>query len=344
MNLWLKGFLSCLILLGLFTFVVWYSYHLLEPVDRSGPPRRVDIPPGATVSVIANRLKQARLIRSELAFIVTARVMGDSENMKAGEYLISPALGVLQIIDRLVAGDAEAQWVTIPEGKTVGQVASLLAERRLAKVPEFVRGTQRKPKMYGLLLPVSRRSVEGYLMPDTYKFPRQVHERAIIKNMLKNWHAKVYRPNRRLFEQSDLPADKIVIAASLIEREARVPQDRKLISSVIRNRLARKMPLQIDATVLYALGRHKQALSFKDLKVDHPYNTYKHVGLPPGPICSPGLESVVAALQPSDTDYLYYVAQPDGSHIFTSTYEEHKAAIARVKAMKGTPLRKGGGK
>jgi UPF0755 protein len=334
MNPWLRRLITVLAVLGLCYALFWYTGHLLDPVDPHGKTVSVSIPMGANVGTISKRLKDAGLIHSPLAFTLMARVLGESKNMKAGEYQISPSLGVLQIIDKLVAGDAEAQWVVIPEGKTLAQVASLLAARRLADADDFIRAAHHMPKKYGLAIPVSQRSVEGYLMPDTYNFPKRTNERQVIRQMLKNWNAKVLRPNKALFKKSDLPLDKIVILASLIEREARVPEDRGLISCVIRNRLKKKMRLQVDATVIYALPRHKEVLSFADLKIDSPYNTYKNAGLPPGPICNPGLKSVLAALQPARKDYLFYVAQPDGRHIFSTTWEQHKAAIARVRQMR----------
>jgi UPF0755 protein len=333
MNPWLRRLLSVGAVIVIFLGVFWYFNHLLAPVRTSGRPFRVDIPIGSSAAQIAERLRAAGAIRSPLAFNIMIRLYGGAEDMKAGEYLIPPDHGVIEIIDQLIAGQAEQQWVVVPEGKTVSQVAALLEGRRLVKSWEFVRTASKKPKMLGLHVPVSRRSVEGYLMPDTYKFPRQISERKLIKEMLENWNEKVYRPNRGLFEKSDLPLDKIVILASLVEREARVPQDRELIAAVIRNRLKKKMRLQVDATVLYSLGRHKKKVLFKDLKHKHPYNTYANPGLPPGPICSPGLASIQAALQPAKVDYLYYVARPDGSHIFSHTYEEHRAAIEQVRSM-----------
>lgn len=323
-----------MIVLALLVFAVWLPNFLLEPARRSGDPVLVDIPYGSTANTIASRLKQAGVIRSALVFVMVSRVLGYSGEMKAGEYKIEPGRGALEIMEQLVAGNAEAQWVMIPEGQTVSQIALLLEQRRLAKYNPFLRAAERKPKRYGLDIPVARRSVEGYLMPDTYKFPRRSSEREIIKRMLENWNVKVLRPNRRLFAQTDLPLDKVVILASLIEREAKVEGDRPKIAAVIRNRLKKKMKLQVDATVLYALGRHKQTITFKDLKVESPYNTYKEVGLPPGPICNPGVASIRAALQPAHEDYLYYVARPDGSHIFSRTYEEHQTAIERVRSMK----------
>jgi UPF0755 protein len=331
-----------LITLGVAAGLFWYSNHLLAPMADSGAPIAVDIPPGANASLIAKRLKDAGLIRSEFAFKTMARLYGGTADMKAGEYRIPPTLGVIQIIDRLVAGDAEAQWVVIPEGYTLSQIATRLDDRRLVSAPEFIRAAERKPKAFGVSLPVSHRSVNGYLMPNSYKFPKQASNETIIKTMLKTWNDKVYRPNQKLFARSDMPLEKIVIIASMIEREAKAPEDRELISAVIRNRLHKKMPLQIDATVLYALGKHKGALSYADLRVDNPYNTYKNKGLPPGPICNPGLASILAALKPAKKDYLYYVAQPDGTHIFSRTGAEHIAAIAKVKAMRKEAAANGG--
>jgi UPF0755 protein len=322
------------VFLGALALLAYLPFYLLEPTRTSGPPVMVDIPNGASASTIAERLKKAGVIRSATLFTLVSRVLGYSGDMKAGEYRIPSGRSAIQIMEQLVGGAAEAQWVTIPEGQTLAQIGRTLEQRRLARHSSFMQAALRKPKRYGLDVPVSRRSVEGYLMPDTYKFPRSVSEQELIQRMLENWNAKVLRPNRELFVRSDLPMDKIIIMASMIEREARVPQDRPKIARVIRNRLGKKMKLQIDATVIYALGRHKKEVTFKDLKVESPYNTYKVVGLPPGPICNPGLDSILAALQPAAGEDLYYVAQPDGSHIFSRTYEEHKAAIQRVRDMK----------
>jgi UPF0755 protein len=150
--------------------------------------------------------------------------------------------------------------------------------------------------------------------------------------MLRNFHDQVVEGLRDQIHANDLPLDKIIILASLIEREARVPEDRPLISAVIRNRLQRHMLLQIDASVLYALGHHKEQVLLTDLKVDSPYNTYRYAGLPPGPICSPGLDSIKAALNPARVNYLYYVARPDGRHIFSTTLSEHNANVKKARA------------
>jgi UPF0755 protein len=299
----------------------------------------VTIPTGTGPSAIAERLKAAGLIRSTLAFDVLGRVRGTSRRMKAGEYELPRNLDLYQVIDRLVAGVAETAWVVIPEGKKPEEIAAILQEANLVQADAFLRAVEQPPAKYGLRIPTKRRSVDGYLMPDTYRINRKTTPPRVIEQMVKNWEAKVYRPNRDAFARCPLSIDQVIVAASLIEREARVPQDRPLIASVIRNRLKRKMPLQIDATVIYALGHHKQALTFADLKVDSPYNTYRHTGLPPGPICEPGAEAVKAFLYPPRTDYLYYVARPDGRHIFTRTRAEHHTAIVRARALRAAQRR-----
>ncbi|HEU4753675.1 MAG TPA: endolytic transglycosylase MltG [Armatimonadota bacterium] len=331
---WKRRLGALLATLALFCGVVWFTRLQFVPVSSSPAAVKVDIPLGANAGTIADRLKQAGLIRSTLVFRLTARVIGASESMKAGEYRIPRNLGMIEIIDRLMAGAAEARWVVIPEGKTMEQVAALLDRQRLASAGEFLRAARRKPQAYGLNVPVPRNSVEGYLMPDSYKFPTRVSERALIKEMLRNWKQKVLEANRATLGQSGMPLDKLVVIASLIEREAKVPEDRPLISSVIRNRLAKKMPLQVDATVLYAMKQHKQVVTNADLKTQSAYNTYRRPGLPPGPICSPGLDCILAAARPAASHYLYYVAKPDGSHIFSQTFEQHRAAIQKVRAMK----------
>jgi UPF0755 protein len=321
--------------IGFFAGAFFYAGFLLSPPSRTAAPILVEIPPGAHAAEIGRRLEKAGVVRSGVAFTLMARLLGDSADMKAGEYQIPGNLGAIEVINRLVQGtDAKSQWVVIPEGMTLRQIAAQLDSQRLARLDDFLRAARRSPDAYGLEHQVPRNTLEGYLMPDTYKLPVKTSERKIIEQLVKNWKEKVWEPHRELFQKSDLPPDKIVILASMIEREARVPQDRALISSVIRNRLKRKMKLQIDATVLYALGKHKDTVTYKDLKVDSPYNTYRYPGLPPAPICNPGLESIRAALQPAKTDYLYYVARPDGSHIFTRTGAEHEAAVAKARALR----------
>jgi UPF0755 protein len=252
--------------------------------------------------------------------------------MKAGEYELQPSMALVQIIDKLARGDATAVWFTVPEGYTVDQVADTLAQLGMVDRRRFLNLVQSGSARFDQGLKIPRRSLEGYLFPDSYKFKKGVSERTIVAGMLHNFHSKVAEDLGEDVRSSSLPLDKIVTLASLIEREARVPEDRPLIAAVIYNRMKRHMLLQIDASVLYALGHHKERVLLADLKVNSPYNTYKYPGLPPGPICSPGLASIRAALRPARADYLYYVARADGSHIFSTTLAEHNAAVRRARS------------
>jgi UPF0755 protein len=282
--------------------------------------------------MIAERLEEKGLVRHRYAFVFMARLLGESNHMKAGEYELQPSMPLVQIIDKLARGDATAVWFTVPEGYTVDQVADTLAELGMVDRRRFLKFAEFGGARFDAGLKIPRRSLEGYLFPDSYKFKKGVSERTIAAGMLHNFHSKVVEDLGEDVRASSLPLDKIVTLASLIEREARVPEDRPLIAAVIYNRMKRHMLLQIDASVLYALGHHKERVLLADLKVDSPYNTYKYPGLPPGPICSPGLASIRAALRPARADYLYYVARTDGSHIFSTTLAEHNAAVRRARS------------
>jgi len=308
-----------------------YAGHLLQPMGGASEKVRIEIPVGANAGQISKILQEKGLIRSPMAFQFMARLLGEARNMKAGAYEIPRDRGVIQIIEHLVSGDAISVWVVIPEGTTIDDVADRLDRARLGSKDNFLRRAGRAPRRYGKPFPAPWGTLEGYLMPDTYRFDTNAAPGEILEVMLDNWEKKVYEPRQELFRQSRYGTAKTVIIASMIEKEARVQDDRPLIASVIHNRLRRRMPLQIDATVIYALGRHRARVTFDDLKVKSPYNTYRVKSLPPGPICSPGEASIDAALKPARTNFLFYVARADGRHIFTRTAEEHNAAVRQVR-------------
>jgi UPF0755 protein len=304
-------------------------------LPASTRPRRtvVDVPPRASLPEIARLLQEKRVIRNHYAFQLMTRVLGESTNLKAGEYELSPHLSLIEIIDKIARGDAISHWVTIPEGYTLEQIARTLAKQRMAEERRFLKLARAGGDDVGAPGWAPRGSLEGYLFPDTYRVKAGASEKAILRTMLATFDEKVVKELSHELRLSPLSLDKIIILASLIEREARVPEDRPLISAVIHNRLKEGMRLQVDATVLYALGRHKSKVLYEDLKTPSRYNTYRHAGLPPGPICNPGLRSIEAALKPAKTDYLFYVARPDGSHIFSRTYEEHQKATRVARAL-----------
>jgi UPF0755 protein len=325
--------LAFLLLMALlFVGTVFGVASLFRSASSSNQVVRVEIPRHATVRMIAERLESKKLIRHRYAFLLMARLLGESNHMKAGEYELQPSMPLALIIDKLARGDATAVWFTVPEGYTVDQVADTLAQLGMVDRRRFLKLAQSSGEKLDADLKIPRHTLEGYLFPDSYKFKKGVSERTIVTGMLRNFHSKVVEDLGEDIHSSSLPLDKIVTLASLIEREARVPEDRPMIAAVIYNRLKRHMLLQIDASVLYALGHHKDRVLLADLKIDSPYNTYKYPGLPPGPICSPGLASIRAALRPAKADYLYYVARADGSHIFSTTLAEHNAAVHRARS------------
>jgi UPF0755 protein len=227
-------------------------------------------------------------------------------------------------MEDLVKGvKAETLRFTVPEGLTVAQTAETLAGTGLGDARDFLAAAV-AGNFNGYRFLDGAADLEGYLYPETYDVYSDASARDVIDRMLKQFDRLFTEEYYGKAEASGLSVAEVVTIASLIERETRVPEERALVASVIMNRIAMGMPLQIDATVQYALGEQKDRLSYEDLEIDSPYNTYKIEGLPPGPICSPRIECVEAALNPADTDYLYYVLRPelDGRHNFATGYDE----------------------
>jgi UPF0755 protein len=289
----------------------------------------VTIPKGATSKEIAQILTDKKVVRSPAAFELAMRLAGGGGKIRADRYDLSPGMTPRQIVVAIESGAAAASnWVTIPEGFTAHQIAQRLGDKQLADPTAFLAAVRKQGDMLrfpdGFTPP--DKNLEGYLYPDTYRFDVNTTVPAILNQMVGEFDQKVVRTHPKVKDWK-----KTIILASLIEREAEVDKDRPLIASVMFNRLKKGMPLQIDASIEYALPEHKTRLMFSDLKTPSPYNTYLHKGLPPTPICSPGLPSIEAVLHPARTDYLYYVAGPDGAHIFSKTLAEQDKVIARLR-------------
>ncbi len=311
----------------------------LAPTGRGGLVL-VQVPPGADASQVAEVLHRHGLLRSRLAFRLWARGWGLQGRIQAGEYKFSPSEGVGEILRRLAAGDVVRHRVTFPEGFSAREVAQRLDRLGLVDAEAFLQEVGQRdrhwiPEMEGN----TTGSVEGYLFPDTYYFPRGLPAERAVAAMVARFR-EATGPLWSLPRPLGLSPHEVVTVASLVEREARYDFERARIAGVLYNRLRRGMPLQVDATVLYALGRHKERVLYRDLEVDSPYNTYRTAGLPPGPIANPGLASLRAALQPESHDYLYYVARPDGTHVFTRTLAEHeraKRSLRRQERVRESP-------
>lgn len=306
---------------------LWWQF---QPVG-TGSLRLVRITPGMNARQIGQKLQNLGVIRNARAFEWAVRLKGWSGRLKPGTYELRPDMSALTIARLIAEGRVATSWVTIPEGYTLRQIAQLMQERGVADADELLRLATQEGDTFTASFPLPK-NLEGYLFPNTYRLPRGTGARTAIQSMLSLLDREVYQKYRSDIERSGFTFHQILTIASLIEREAKVPEDRPLISAVIRNRLRRGMKLEVDATVLYALGKHKSRVLYRDLEVDSDYNTYRRRGLPPGPIANPGVACIEAALRPAQVDYLYYVARPDGSHIFTRTLQEHHIAIARARA------------
>lgn len=301
-----------------------------QPVDINDQTViELTISEGSNAKEVAGLLKAKDLIRSEKAFLKYCRREHLDARLKAGSFSLSRSMNIEQISNQLVAGQNTKNKITVPEGYTVKEIGRLLQEKKNISPQAWQQALQDNYD-YEFLPPKNRLNrLEGYLYPDTYVLAEKADAHAIIEQMLANFESRWNREFAAQVSGSSIGRHEVIIIASMIEREAQQADERKRIAGVIYNRLAINMPLQIDATVLYSLGTHKNIVENKDLKVDSPYNTYMYPGLPVGPIACPGSASIAAALQPEKHNYYFYVSRGDGSHQFSTTFAEHQAAIKK---------------
>lgn len=331
---WRRRLIFSLLLIILFLGGSGYFFMtLLAPVQPGAPAIEVYIAPGSSSATIASTLTSLGIIKSPLAFRLVTMATGLDTHLKPGYYLISPGLSLPEIIRLLAAGKVQEIEFTIPEGYTVRQIASLLQQKGLARKEDFLQATARDyPFDFLHGLPSGPEHVQGFLFPDTYRVAMGTPPEEIVLMMLKRFNEVYQEISQEKDPALDLNTRQIVTLASIVEKEARVDAERPIIAGVYVNRLKRGMRLEADPTVQYLLPEPKPVLTYRDLEIDSPYNTYRVNGLPPGPIANPGRASLLAALKPAKTDYLYFVAKPDGSHYFSRTLAEHNQAVARYQA------------
>ncbi len=292
------------LLVGVTVLLLWF-----------GTPNRTvtfDIPNGSSARDVATILKKNGLIYSETLFFALAKMSGESRSLKSGVYRVSARTGMIGLLGMIAEGKVNQKRATIPEGFTSIQIADLLESEGIVDRDKFLRL-------------VREQKLEGYLFPQTYFFEPKTPEQKVIDTMVREFNRNYTDDMRRRAREIKMTDRQVVTLGSIIEREAYLPEERPKISAVFHNRLRKHWYLESCATVLYALGKHKENLLEKDLKVNSPYNTYRHYGLPPGPISNPGVSSMMAALYPEQTSAMYFVVSSSGAHVFTRYLNEHVA-------------------
>ena len=305
----------------------------MRPVSKDAYAMNIAIDQGLGADKIAKLLEDKGLIRDRRVFLLLARFKNASRNLKAGEYSLSLHMGYLEILDKLENGNVILRKFTVPEGMTIDQIAELWGKQKFGRKEEFIQAASRtellkkldiKPERIGIF------NLEGYLFPETYQFADGTDANTVVNLMFQEFCRRVKDLSIK-DKKVRMSIHEVVTLASIIEREANVNEERPIISAVYHNRLKQNRKLEADPTVLYALENFKRSLTFGDLKIDSPYNTYKYSGLPPGPICNPGMASILAVLNPAENGYLYFVARGDGMHYFSRTFREHQRAIAKAR-------------
>lgn len=306
------------------------AWRILTPAPalRQGPIV-VEIPPHQGVLDIARRLRDAGVVRSRLGFVVLTGARGQARRLKAGEYEFPRGAATPTVLALIASGAVRQHPVLHPEGATVAELARALEGARLASAAEVLRVASDPAFLRSA--GVDGPSVEGYLFPDTYQFVRGMTAQEILGRMVQRMRVKLTPDILARARARNLGIHELLTLASIVEREAVVADERRLIAAVFWNRLERSMPLQADPTVQYAVRKERATLTRTDLQSDDAYNTYRYPGLPPGPIASPGLSSIEAVLDPAPVPYLYFVAADDQRHVFSTTIEQHNAAVARYR-------------
>jgi UPF0755 protein len=326
--------------LGLICLVVaWSAWHLLTPPFDATSNRLIFIKKGLTLRKVAEILEKEGIIRSAYFFSGMTTILGKKGKIKAGEYEFHPRMRPLAVLEALTKGQVKPHLITLAEGYTLSQISQRLADSNIVDKEAFLQKATSPAFISSLGLPESAApTLEGYLFPETYHFYREMEPAEVIQTMVQQFK-KIFGPEWSSRDsRSDLSEREVVILASIIEKETSMPEEKPLVSAVFHNRLMKKIPLQSDPTVIYGIKDFNGNLTRGHLSTPTPYNTYMIAGLPPTPICNPGRDSLVAALNPAPVSYLYFVSKNDGAHFFSTEIEEHNRAVWKYQKV---PLRNG---
>lgn len=331
---------SGLVVLVLLTYFISILSQSANNLDQT--KYKIDIPTGSAANSVRQILEAKGILRRESSFAIAARLLGSARNIQAGEYEFSPSEPLISILFKLQTGKIVATSlrqvkVTFPEGTSIYKMGEILRANGVSdpdKFQDLVKEgitAELRQQYWDIFKYIPSESLEGYLYPDTYMFFVRDDVATIAEKMVSRFRQVVVPFWLQSKKETKLTLHEILTLASIIEKEAQKPAERPIIASVFYNRLKIGMPLAADPTVKYALERPSKKVFLDQLAVKSPYNTYKVKGLPPGPICNPGLDSIKAAVYPAKTNYLFFVAKSDGAHLFSKTWEEHQKARQRAQ-------------
>ncbi|MCU0678953.1 MAG: endolytic transglycosylase MltG [Planctomycetes bacterium] len=335
------GFLVGLLLVFVFAVNLWHGIY--RPLQYTGGNTAFILPAGENVKTTAARLESEGLIKSKWYFVFYVWLIDKQSALKAGEYELSPSLSVKSIASLIIEGQTEnrERVVKIIEGWTIGDIDKYFTSENLAEEKAFIEAAKRPAISWASAyspasgnnflseLPPSA-GLEGFLFPDTYRVFHDAGPDKIIFKMLENFDKKLTAAVRQEIVRQNKKLYDIIILASIVEKEVAMAGDRKTVAGIFWKRLDAGMPLQADSTVNYLTGKNTPAISLNDREIDSPYNTYKYPGLPPGPICNPGLDAIMAAVYPGTSEYWYFLNRSDnGATVFSRTYEEHLSNKAK---------------
>ena len=299
------------------------------PAQEHPPSKVVVIPDGSTFQHVASLLEREGLIKSRSVFVLLGKSQSVDRKVHAGEYELNPGMTPAEILSKLLNGQVLLHPLTIPEGLTIAQIADVASEQGLTDPAEFLRLAN--DRAFIASLGIKAETLEGYLYPNTYKFPRPIKARELLVAMVEQLRQVVGPDLLARMQELKMTMHEALTLASVIEKETGSGGERPEISAVFHNRLKKHIPLQSDPTVIYGLPAFDGNLHKKDLSSPSPYNTYRVQGLPPGPIANPGIQAIRATLYPSDSHSLYFVSRNDGTHQFSATLIEHNKAVEKYQ-------------
>ena len=304
--------------------------------DAHPPSKVVVIPEGSAFQQVATTLEREGLIKSRIFFVYFGKSQSADRKVHAGEYELNPGMTQAEILTMLLNGHVLLHSLTIPEGLTITQIAEVASQQGLTDRVEFLRLA--KDRAFIASLGINAETLEGYLYPNTYKFPRPIKAREVLVAMVEQLKQVLGPDLLARMQEMKMTLHEVLTLASVVEKETGSGSERPEISAVFHNRLKKHIPLQSDPTVIYGLPTFDGNIHKKDLSSPSPYNTYRVKGLPPGPIANPGIHAIHATLYPSNSSFLYFVSRNDGTHQFSATLIEHNKAVEKYQKR---PFRRG---